>query len=84
MGTLVREWLEEGREKGRQEGQQEGQLQGLRQGQQKAILEILKTRFGQVDTEFAAALQQINDLDYLQKLLRQAVLVPSLEEFRLH
>jgi len=80
MGTLVREWLEEGLEVGRQEGVQEGLLQG----QEKAVLSVLRTRFGEVDADFAAALQQINNLDRLHELLRQAVLVPSPEEFRLN
>ncbi|MEI2607728.1 MAG: Rpn family recombination-promoting nuclease/putative transposase [Candidatus Promineifilaceae bacterium] len=88
MGTLVREWLEEGRakglEEGRQEGRQEGLQEGLLQAQKRAVLAVLRTRFGEGGEDFAAALQPINDLDYLQQLLRQAVLVPSLGEFRVN
>jgi hypothetical protein len=88
MSTLVREWLEEGRERGIREGRQEGLQEGLQEGvlktQQGAILEILRTRFGKLDEGAAAAIRQINDLDRLKELLRQAVLVPSLEEFKLN
>ena len=84
MSTLVREWLEEGHERGMQQGLQQGLQQGVRQGQQDALLDVLRTRFGWVDEAFAAAIRQINDPSRLKELLRQAVLVESLDDFPLN
>ncbi|MBK9053730.1 MAG: Rpn family recombination-promoting nuclease/putative transposase [Chloroflexi bacterium] len=75
MGTIVREWLQEGRQVGRQEGRQEGL--------QETIIETLAIRFGEVPDELVEAVRQLKDVDRLRSLHRQAVLVDSLAHFTL-
>ena len=75
MGTIVREWLQEGRQVGRQEGRQEGL--------QETIIETLAIRFGDVPDELVEAVRQLKDVDRLRSLHRQAVLVDSLAHFTL-
>ena len=75
MGTIVREWLQEGRQKGLQEGRQESL--------QEAIIETLTLRFGELPDELVEAIQKVKDLTRLRALHRQAVLVDALENFTL-
>jgi predicted transposase YdaD len=62
---------------GREEGRQEGRLTG----RQEDILEALATRFGKVPAEVGERVQALQDEATLKRLLRQAVLAPSLEAF---
>ena len=75
MGTIVREWLQEGRQQGRQEG--------LQKGLQETIVETLTIRFGEVPDELVEAVWQVEDLTRLRSLHRQAVLVDELANFTL-
>jgi len=70
-----------GREEGREEGRQEGRQEGLLTGRQEDILEALATRFGAVPYELRERVQAIQEEGTLKRLLRQAVLAPSLEAF---
>jgi hypothetical protein len=45
------------------------------------LLEVLQVRFEEVPTEYNQRLQNIDDVDFLKQLLRQAITVNSLEEF---
>ncbi|MBP7998064.1 MAG: Rpn family recombination-promoting nuclease/putative transposase [Chloroflexi bacterium] len=67
MGTIVREWLQEGRQEGLQE----------------TIIETLSLRFGELPDELEEAIQKVKDLTRLRALHRQAVLVDRLENFTL-
>jgi hypothetical protein len=69
--------LEQGLLQGRQEGQQEGQQEGLRE----SIVRTLELRFGLLSPRIVAFLQQVQDVDDLRELHKQAVLVPSLTVF---
>jgi flagellar biosynthesis/type III secretory pathway protein FliH len=69
--------LLQGRQEGRQEGQQEGQQEGLRE----SIVRTLELRFGLLSPRIMAFLQQVQDVDDLRELHKQAVLVSSLAVF---
>jgi hypothetical protein len=64
-------------ERGLEEGRQEGSLQTVKEN----LLEILQVRFEEVPTEYSQRLQNIDDVDFLKQLLRQAITVNSLAEF---
>ena len=66
---------------GREEGRQEGRQEGLLTGRQEDILEALATRFGEVPYELRERVQAIQEEGTLKRLLRQAVLAPSVEAF---
>ncbi|NHZ72714.1 MAG: transposase [Aquificales bacterium] len=60
-------------QKGRQEGRQEGIWE--------SIIELLTIRFGSDLDETAVQLKQINDVDTLRALRKQAITADSLQEF---
>ncbi|NET36606.1 MAG: transposase, partial [Cyanothece sp. SIO1E1] len=66
------------------QGIEQGIEQGILQQKQKDILEILQLRFGQISQfeDIAGAITQIDRLDTLNTLFRQAISVPSLETFQ--
>lgn len=66
-----------GMEKGMALGRQEGQQEGLRV----SIVQTLELRFGRVSPRIELFLQQVQDVDDLRELHKQAVLVPSLTVF---
>ena len=74
-----------GMEKGRQEGITQGIQQGEEKGQIKqsrmAVIEVLAVRFQSVPLPIISHLIECENLALLQHLLRQAVIIPSLEEF---
>lgn len=78
-----------GIEKGIQQGLQQGLQQGVQQGVQLGVLqksrdnvtEILDVRFQPVPITLVKTIQAIDDSSLLSKLLREAVLVESLEQF---
>ncbi len=55
--------------------------QGVEQGIEQAIIDILETRFITVPTTLIEQIQRFQDHDELRHLLKQAVLVDSLEAF---
>ena len=62
--------------------------QGIGQGEVKAtrsmVLTVLETRFGDVPTEVATAVQGITELAQLEALLKEAVMVETMAEFQEH
>lgn len=74
-------WKQEGRQEGRQEGWQEGRQEGLVQAAREDVLAVLEVRFGAVPEAVQAAVERIADVQRLKQLLRQAILVPSVEDF---
>lgn len=64
-------------EEGREEGRQEGSLEKARQ----FILAVLNTRFGTSLETAAHLVEQIDDLNTLDELHRQAVTIDSLAAF---
>ena len=78
-----------GMQKGLQQGIQQGLQQGLQQGVEKgqikqgqiALIDVLNVRFATIPTPIITTLLDCDNLTRLQELLRQAITVPSLEEF---
>ena len=60
---------------------QEGRQEGLQQGRQEAILELLGLRFGDVPMSVVEQVKALQEEAVLHRLLREAVLLPSLEAF---
>ncbi len=65
--------LERGLERGREEGMRKGIWEG--------IIELLTTRFGTAVDETAVQLKQVEDLDTLRALRKEAITASSLQEF---
>ncbi|MEW6494254.1 MAG: hypothetical protein AB1589_17340 [Cyanobacteriota bacterium] len=60
------------------EAMQEGILQTAREN----VLEVLEVRFEVVPSEVIEAVNRIEDTSLLKQLLRQAIAIPSIEEFQ--
>ena len=61
--------------------------QGIKQGERKAaiesLLDVLEVRFQSSEVQtLNPIIESIEELPYLRELLREAVQVPSLDEFR--
>ena len=67
---------------GRQEGLQEGRQEATLETMHEAILDVLDARFGPVPEAVRQRVHALDDELTLKDLLRRAVRVPSLEEFR--
>lgn len=67
--TIERRAIEQGIERGR--------LQTLRE----MVVEALQLRFERIPDEVLTALAKLSDLQQLKNLHRQAIIIPSLEEF---
>ena len=62
---------------------QQAREEGIEQGLQESIRDVLEIRFGPGDADTSAPLvAAINDVQRLKRLLRAAIQVASLEEFR--
>ncbi len=68
--------LDKGREEGRKEGREEGEIEGL----QKAIVNILRLRFGELPLDIAEQLQQAS-LVQLRELVPYAAVTDTLDAF---
>jgi hypothetical protein len=90
----VTSWERRGIEKGIEQGIAKGIEQGIEQGLEKgriegvavlreALLELLTSRFGPLDNALAARLGEIDTLDELRQLMKQALQVGSLQELAL-
>jgi hypothetical protein len=73
---------EEGIEQGRQQGREEGRQQGTLQARREDVLEILQVRFAEVPAEVVDCVNQIEDIDLLKQLFRQAIAIPSVAQFQ--
>ncbi len=60
---------------------EEGVEQGILQNARENVIETLSTRFEEVPTQVAEAINQIEDVAFLKSLLRRAILVNSIAEF---
>ncbi len=71
----------------KQEGNAEGLQQGLQEGRQQTlretVIEVLELRFVEVAPEVSEVLNAIEDVSVLRRLLKQAIAIPSIEEFQL-
>ncbi len=62
----------------KQEGIQEGIVRTLRED----AIAILEVRFGEVAPELVEVINTIEDVPVLKQLHRQAIAIPSIEEFQ--
>ena len=66
-----------------QQAREEGKEEGIEQGLQESIRDVLEIRFGPGAADSSAHLvAAVSDVQSLKRLLRQAIQVASLEEFR--
>jgi len=71
------EWMQ----KGGRIGIEKGERIGIEKGIQEGIVEVLEERFGEVSGEVREGVRQIREIRLLQRLLRDAVRVSSIDEF---
>lgn len=69
--------LEEDREEGKQEGKYEGRQEAIRE----MLFDLLQARFGELTLFFKEQINQIEDMNRLKILHREAVTVKSLAVF---
>jgi hypothetical protein len=77
---LKAEGRKEGRKMGRKMGRKEGRKEGEVQGHQKALLLVLRKRFGELPEVVVTRVGQTNDIEQLDAWLERVVVVSSLEE----
>jgi flagellar biosynthesis/type III secretory pathway protein FliH len=69
----------------KQEGIAEGRQQGLQESRQtlrETVIEVLEMRFVEVAPEVSEVLNGIEDVSVLRRLLKQAIAIPSIEDFQ--
>jgi hypothetical protein len=54
---------------------------GILRTQRENLIDVLSARFESVPSELSVAINNLDDMDVLKRLLRQAVTIPSLSEF---
>jgi hypothetical protein len=64
-------------------GVQQGVQQGMQQGVSRAILEALEVRFGNIPYILKEKINYCNDLEKLNRAHKKALLISSLDEFKL-
>ncbi len=81
----LQQGLEKGLQQGLQQGLEKGLQQGRKQGQieqsQRAVIDVLIVRFQNVPISTINRLLSCEEVSLLQELLRQAITVPSPEDF---
>jgi predicted transposase/invertase (TIGR01784 family) len=76
MGGFVEKWTEQGKQAGLQEGQQ----QGIRN----SILDLLMLRFDAAPLSVPTRLTQVNDIEMLRQLRREAATADSITAFEVY
>ncbi|MBF0549608.1 MAG: hypothetical protein HQK60_03635 [Deltaproteobacteria bacterium] len=77
MPTLAETWFNEGHEQGVAQGIQQGNLSTAH----KNLVDILETRFHVVPVSVTTRIDELDDPDRLNRLIKMAVVVDSLAEF---
>ncbi len=72
----------EAKQEGLEEGRQQGLEEGILQTAHEMVLEVLETRFEVVPSQMIEAVNQIEDASVLKRLLKQAIAIPTLEDFQ--
>lgn len=70
-----------GEKRGEKRGEKIGEKKGTVSTYRKAVLEILKTRFGKVPTSLKSVVNSMEDPASLNDLLKESVTTPSIEAF---
>ena len=81
MQKGLRKGLRLGRNEGRNEGEAVGTAKGQAEGLRQALQEVLRSRWGVVPPEVIQRLESTPAGEQLSRMLRLAVLTPSLEAF---
>jgi len=79
--TLAEQIRQEGRQQGRQEGISQGLSQGLSRGRQEDVIEVLEIRFGELPEGLKTAISEVEDIDHLKQLHREAIRCADVESF---
>lgn len=82
MQKGIAQGMQKGIEQGMQKGIAQGIQKGTREAIQKAIIEILEERFDLLPPDLIKSVKQIDEEEILDKLLRKAAKVDSLDKFR--
>lgn len=69
-------------QKGVEQGLQQGLQQGILQNAREAVLAVLEMRFAEVSPELIEVINGIEDVAMLKPLLKQAIAIPSIEDFQ--
>ena len=77
MTSLAQQWIAEGKEQGIEQGIEQGAICTLRD----VILQILKTRFGNVSESVEQNINRKNDIIALKSLIQSATIAKTLDEF---
>ncbi|HSK75299.1 MAG TPA: Rpn family recombination-promoting nuclease/putative transposase [Thermoanaerobaculia bacterium] len=80
LEETVREWGQKMRQEGRLEGRREGRREGEVEGLQKAVLTMLRQRFGRVPQTVRERVREISSTAELTKLTRRILTANSLQE----
>ena len=81
LAERIKEWDRFGYRDGLHEEIQKGIQQGMQQGMQQSVLEALAIRQGFVPEEAQALIHQINDIERLRHLHREAIRANSVDDF---
>ena len=76
-------WVEYGMQQGVQQGVQQGMQQGMQQGVSRAIIETLEVRFGTIPYLLKEKITYCDDLKKLNLAHKNALLISSLDKFKL-
>ena len=79
--SIERMGREEGLQQGLAQGRQEGRQEGFVAARQKAVLDALEIRFGEVADAVRQRIESVQDEARLRALLKSAIQAGSIEEF---
>jgi len=79
---IKKEGFDEGMQQGSQQGFQRGMQHGQLERAKKAVADALEARLNVVPLDVITALKTIEDVQILEELLRKAVIVKDMQEFR--
>ena len=81
--SVIQHFTEQGIKQGIEQGIEQGIKQGERKAAIESLLDVLDVRFQSSEVQtLNPIIESIEELPHLRELLREAVQVPSLDEFR--
>ena len=82
MLDFLRIAKEEGEKEGEKKGEKKGRKEGVLEGVRAMVIETLKIRFNLISDEISNKIYSITNRDTLSSLLKQAIVSPTLPEFK--
>ncbi len=76
--TIAEKLIRQGEERGIQKGEKQGEIKRARQ----SVLEVLEVRFGEIPWDIRADIYRIDNLSFLELLLKESIRSKDLEAFR--